>query len=165
LPPSNKQRLVGSPHDENILERLSLLVARHRAGDERAGRGIGAIVRDLRASAHRGDAWFRETAARIGMCRSALYARERLARCWSAAQYDRLLRRSGPVGARIHEAHLLALSRVTNAGRRGFLIERVLAEGLTVLDVKALIAADPEASAGVKAPRRLGATFQTRVDR
>jgi hypothetical protein len=121
------------------MARLAGLVQRRRNGDERAGRAIGAIVIVLRGSARHGEAWFEQVTGRVGMCRSALYARERLARCWTSSEYDRLLRRRGPSGARLYEAHLLAIAQVTAEVQRAELVERVLRENLNVRQLQAIL--------------------------
>jgi hypothetical protein len=108
-------------------------------GDIRAGRAVGAEVLRLRMNARFGHGWIEEATARSGMCKSALYALERLARCWSASDYELLLRRRGPCGARLYEGHLVLIARVTAQARRAELVERVLSEGLSVRSLKELV--------------------------
>jgi hypothetical protein len=136
LPDGSQEPASGQAQRGEEVARLASLAQRHKHGDERAGRAIGAIVLALRQGALHGDRWFRELAASAGMCKSALYARERLARCWTASEYDRLLRRRGSAGARLYEAHLLVIARVTAEERREALVERVLAEGLTIRELR-----------------------------
>jgi hypothetical protein len=119
--------------------RLGVLVQRRRNGDERAGWGIGAIVRQLRASTRRGDSWFVGVSLAVGMSKSALYERERLVRCWNAREFDRLLRLRGRGGANLCEAHLLVIARVTRESKREALIERVLAQGLSVRELRDVV--------------------------
>jgi hypothetical protein len=57
-------------------------------------------------------------------------------------EYECLVRRRGPFGARLFEAHLLVISQITVAAERTALLERVLNEGLSVRDLKAIVCSE-----------------------
>jgi hypothetical protein len=97
------------------------------------------LVIELRDGSFRGQNRVANAARHVGMSRSALYARERLARCWTVKEYNRLLRRRGPLGARLYEAHLLAIARITSRAERDLLIERVLGERICTRQILNII--------------------------
>ena len=143
-PPASEERV--SPWGEaarlpDLLEKriaeLRELLARRP--DARTRYAIGATVAEIKSRPGQyGAGAVAVVAVALGEDVPSLYRHATVAERWSAKEVEELLDRRGRDGKGLSWSHLVALGTVSGAAARAGLVERTLAEGLSVRELSAL---------------------------
>ena len=130
------EKRLADEHHEGLVLRHDLGVAVTRAHDAEAVYGSNAVE---------------HLAAYLGMSPDRLYKLRTFARVFDRAEVEQLAARRMAYGGRLRYHHLAAIMVVRSADERARLFERVLAESLSVRQLRTLIAAgaaEPQPAAG-----------------
>jgi DNA-binding NarL/FixJ family response regulator len=129
-----------------------------RRPDARTRYAIGATIAEIKARpAQYGSGRIALVAAALREDVPSLYRHAAVAERWSAGEVEELLERKGADGKGLSWSHLVALGAVTGAVVRAGLVERALAEGLSMRALSRLAnASAPPAASTVRAGRKEG---------
>jgi hypothetical protein len=129
--------VLRAQYDE-LLEVLAAAASNEVAARYRAGR----IVREIKSDENKyGSSAVVLLATALGRSASSLYRYARVAECWDAVAIDGLMRRRSATGEPLSWSHLIFLARVEDAERRAALVERAVAEALSVREIGRLVGA------------------------
>jgi DNA-binding response OmpR family regulator len=104
-----------------------------RRPDARTRYAIGATLAEIKSRPEQyGAGSVAAVAAALREDVPSLYRHAAVAERWTAAEVDELLERRGPNGKGLSWSHLVTLGAVPGAAARAGLVERALAEGLSV---------------------------------
>ncbi|WP_438040210.1 hypothetical protein [Sorangium sp. So ce128] len=142
--------------------------------DAKVRHRLGALVNAIQDDADKyGQRGVEQLAVALGYDKTLLYRHAKVAACWSPKELSELLRRESVTGLPISFSHLQLIATVTSPKKREGYIETVLAEGLSVRDLKRRLA--PAAARASRnqslqpdaehALRGLQATLETWTDR
>lgn len=142
--------------------------------DAKVRHRLGALVNAIQDDADKyGKRGVEQLAVALGYDKTLLYRHAKVAACWSSKELSELLRRESATGLPISFSHLQLLATVTSARKRNDYIEAVLAEGLSVRDLKRRLAPAAEKASRKQssqpdaehALRGLQTTLETWTDR
>lgn len=104
---------------------------------------MGAIVAEIKANPdHYGHSGVSAVATALGEDAPSLYRHATVAERWTASEVESLLARNGSGERPLSWSHIVLLGSVTSPAERARLIERVLAEGLSVRELTAIVGQD-----------------------
>ncbi len=127
------RELLGRPADEHTRYEIGALIAEIKSDPATYGPGAVSVV-----------------ATAVGEDVASLYRYATVAECWSAEQFEALLRRGGRRGARLSWSHLVLIASLPSPAGRARWTERTLAEGLSVRQLALLLADEaPESAPGL----------------
>jgi len=117
-----------------------------RRPDARTRYAIGATIAEIKARpAQYGSGGVAVVAAALKEDVPSLYRHAAVAERWSAAEVEAILERKGAGGKGLSWSHLVALGAVAGTVVRAALVERALAEGLSVRKLSGLASASARA--------------------
>ena len=131
---------LGEKHQETYKEIRDLLDGQRRAR-AKVWYEVGRKVMKIMADAKYGEKVVAKIAEALGRDASLLYAAGRVAETWLPQQFKKLMdKRDSVRGNRLSWSHFVELASVWDSGRRGLLVKKILAEGLSVRELEREIA-------------------------